>query len=131
MGFRVSGLRGSSVKDPTPKHEKRTTSPNAQMPKILPSECSRGFAGNTYVLPVNIPYIVSYPGVSRMMFFFFLPWISPFNSAAAWLFKPCSTAEVPTFMTPSAVWPHRWVGGEGRDELKLAMRATYSGNHFA
>ena len=32
LGFRVSDLRGSSVKDPTPKHEKRTTSP---MPKIL------------------------------------------------------------------------------------------------
>ena len=50
-------MRGSSVKDPTPKHEKQTTSP---MPKILtpatvfllPSECSRGVAGNTYVLPV-------------------------------------------------------------------------------
>ena len=33
LGFRVSGLRGRSVKDPTPKHEKQTSSP---MPKVLP-----------------------------------------------------------------------------------------------
>ena len=44
-GFRVSGLRGSSVKDPTPKHEKRTTSP---MPKILTPATFFSF-------PVNAP----------------------------------------------------------------------------
>ena len=45
LGFRVSGLRGSSVKDPTPKHEKRTTSP---MPKILTPTTFFNF-------PVNAP----------------------------------------------------------------------------
>ena len=45
LGFRVSGLRGSSVKDPTPKHEKRTTSP---MPKILTPATFFGF-------PLNAP----------------------------------------------------------------------------
>ena len=45
LGFRVSGLRGSSVKDPTPKHEKRTTSP---MPNILTPATFLSF-------PVNAP----------------------------------------------------------------------------
>ena len=71
LGFRVSGLRGSSVKDPTPKHEKRTTSP---MPKILTPATFFSF-------PVNAPegsrathtfcpygYLVSSPSCSGLVF---------------------------------------------------------------
>lgn len=45
MGLRVSGLRRSSVKDPTPKDDKRSTLP---MPKNLtPATC--------FSFPLNVP----------------------------------------------------------------------------
>ena len=45
LGFKVSGLRGSEVKDPTPKHDQRSTSPK---PKILTPATFFSF-------PLNVP----------------------------------------------------------------------------
>ena len=63
----------------------------------------------TYILPTFTKHIEKkhagkYPicGFCGWGFLNFSPWISPFKFSAAWLFNPCSTAEVPTFITPSA-----------------------------